>query len=551
MANYTLVANSKFRPFSYQELAAPLDRQDAYHEKLMDEYDKLSSQADVLEAMGANDRDKNSGVYQKYKNYSDRLRAEADNLYRNGLNAESRMRLSELRRSYNTDIVPIQNAWNKREQEAEMQMKAQLSNPALRFTRDARNTSLEEYINNPTGGYGVVNLNNITAQMAGVAKNLAKQIRSGNRENIDDFTFNFISKHGLDPNFINDWIKNPEKSPTLTNMMNQVLQANGVTIEALRGSQNGQGILRDAAGAAQMGAWEAVGDDTAQVLPDWKKRQDYEFNQQMQALAIKEQMEMQKAAMQGDMNIPTVTSVGVGLIPTETYKAENLKTLETLKGGNNSFKAKYFGNRYGQVNPLKIYEEVKAGNSKEDVINKYKKYGVTDILSKDQYEALKSLGYDSIKPFEARRFSDVLNKFDEQVEQRSRFSTNMANYDAFNEKAIPNMLSRDRYNNSVGTLWEIKNDGSQGKPVKAKDLNLDKNKVTDVQYDPRHKGKIVIQMSDGRMFIADPGIYDSNMANTIADGERNNAPASDIARAIVNLLNERNKVKSKTDSKIE
>ena len=92
MANYSLIANSTFQPFTYQELAAPIDRQDAYHEKLMDEYDKLSSQADVLEAMGANDRDK--GVYQQYKNYSDRLRAEADNLYRNGLNTESRMRLS-------------------------------------------------------------------------------------------------------------------------------------------------------------------------------------------------------------------------------------------------------------------------------------------------------------------------------------------------------------------------------------------------------------------------------------------------------------------------
>ena len=117
MANYSLVANSTFQPFTYQELAAPLDRMELYHEKLADEYDKLSSQADVLEAMGKND--KNSGAYSRYKAYSDSLRKEADDLYRFGLNTESRQRLSDLRRRYNTDIVPIQNAWTKREKEAD------------------------------------------------------------------------------------------------------------------------------------------------------------------------------------------------------------------------------------------------------------------------------------------------------------------------------------------------------------------------------------------------------------------------------------------------
>ena len=144
MANYSLVVDSTFRPFTYQELAAPLDRQELYHEKLAEEYDKLSTQADVLEAMGHNESDKNSGAYSRYKAYSDKLRKEADDLYKFGLNTESRQRLSDLRRMYNTDIVPIQNAWSKREKEADDQMKAQLQNPSLMFTRDARTTTLDD-----------------------------------------------------------------------------------------------------------------------------------------------------------------------------------------------------------------------------------------------------------------------------------------------------------------------------------------------------------------------------------------------------------------------
>ena len=281
MPNYSLVANSTFQPFTYQELAMPLDRQDAYHENLMQQYEQLSDKADILEAMGKNDKD--AGAYNRYKAYSDSLRNEAENLYKNGLNVDSRLRLTELRRRYNQEIVPIQNALNKRRQEAELQMKAKMANPALRFTRDASNTSLDDYINNPEGGYGVVNLNNITAQMASLAKNFEKQIQSGaiKKEQVDDFTYNTIIRHGLDPNFINDWLQHPEKSPALTNMMNQVLQANGVTLEALKGSQNGESILRDATSAAQMGAWEAIGQDTSQITPDWKKRQDYQLGQQI------------------------------------------------------------------------------------------------------------------------------------------------------------------------------------------------------------------------------------------------------------------------------
>ena len=167
MPNYSLVSNAVFQPFSYQELLAPVMHQQQVQDQLAEQYEKLSSQADILEAMGANDRD--SKAYRNFKNYSDNLRTEADNLYRNGLNSESRLRLSELKRRYNSEIVPIQNAWNKREEEAQMQMKASLSNPMIRFTRDASRTSLDQYLANPSGGYGVINLANIASQMGAMS----------------------------------------------------------------------------------------------------------------------------------------------------------------------------------------------------------------------------------------------------------------------------------------------------------------------------------------------------------------------------------------------
>lgn len=268
MANYSLTVNSTFQPFSYQELAAPLDRQELYHEKLAEEYDKLSTQADVLEAMGQNDRDKASGAYNRYKAYSDKLRKEADSLYKFGLNTESRQRLSDLRRAYNTDIVPIQNAWSKRKKEADEQMEALLRNPSIMFTRDARTTTLNDYIKNPTGGYGVINGANITAQMATMAKNLATQVREGRKENIDPYTYNYIEKYGLDENIIRNW----QDSPTLKTMFEQVMQANGVTPEALKNSLNSQSIIDKSRNYAEMGMWNALGDTKSHIQENYGER---------------------------------------------------------------------------------------------------------------------------------------------------------------------------------------------------------------------------------------------------------------------------------------
>ena len=280
MANFTLVADSTFKPFTYQELVTPIAHQQQVMDQLADEYDKLSSQADILEAMGKNDKDKKSGVYSQYQAYSNALREEADNLYKNGLNYDSRMRLSDLRRRYNKEIVPIQNAWNERKQEADTQMKARLQNPSLRFTRDAANSSLEEYINNPMGGYGVVDLKTVTAQMAGMAKNLAKKIKGskGRLEDIDSTTYDYIRDYGLDANIIGEWERNPDSYPTLTKMLNQVLAANGLTSDAVLNSPNGESLLTEATNAAKMGAWEAIGEEKGQVTENWSKRKAIEHS---------------------------------------------------------------------------------------------------------------------------------------------------------------------------------------------------------------------------------------------------------------------------------
>lgn len=241
MANFTLVADSTFKPFTYQELVTPIAHQQQVMDQLADEYDKLSSQADILEAMGKNDKDKKSGVYSQYQAYSNALREEADNLYRNGLNYDSRMRLSDLRRRYNKEIVPIQNAWNEREQEAQLQRKAMLEAAArgidIRFSREAANSSLDSYLQNPNQGFQVINGQQITSEVANQFKGLANQVQSDGKGNyfikgkaLSPIEYSIITQKGMDWNQYQDFINNPNdpRFDNIRGIIENTLNAHGI-----------------------------------------------------------------------------------------------------------------------------------------------------------------------------------------------------------------------------------------------------------------------------------------------------------------------------------
>lgn len=378
MPNYSLVANSTFQPLTYQEIALPLDRQEALHENLLQQMEQLSDKADILEAMGRNDRD--SKAYSQYKAYSDHLREEADNLYRNGLdlNGDARMRVTELRRRYNQEVVPIQNAWNKRKEEAELQMKARISNPSLRFTRDAASSSIDDYLANPEGGFGVVNLDSITAQMAGMAKNLEASILSGHKEGVDDVTYRYVRKYGLDANMINNWLDNPNSNPALTNMMNQVLEKNGINPEMLRSNA---GLYGEALNAAKMGAWESIGKVDDQLHDDKKALIDYQTAKQAALINLRAQAKMAAAAASGAGGINGTNNVSEYDLPmggadysgakdqqkameTLGYVMKNGKLSPTGKVTINGKQASIFG-RDGRVLNRKQFV-AQAGNSEKD-----------------------------------------------------------------------------------------------------------------------------------------------------------------------------------------
>lgn len=307
MPNYTLVANSTFQPFTYQELMMPIERQNQYFEKLAEEYDKMSSQADVLEAMGSSDLDKGSNTYNRYKAYSDNLRKERDNLFANGLNFESRQRLSDLRRMYNTEIVPIQNAWQKREQEAQLQMKARMDAAArgidIRFSRDAANSSLDSYMQNPNQTFQVINGQQITNEVANQFKGLASQVQSDGNGNyfikgkpLSQIEYSIITQKGMDWNHYQDFINNPNDSrfANIKGIIENTLNAHGI-------KNFDENTYRDMFAYGAQGVAAGVGARDVQLHTDAYAQDMLNFNQQVALKNMDYQNDLALARAKGEI----------------------------------------------------------------------------------------------------------------------------------------------------------------------------------------------------------------------------------------------------------
>lgn len=230
MANYSLILDTKFKPFSYAEMLAPVAAATQAHQAIEEEYGNLAAKANVWENMANEQTD--PYAYRMYKAYSDDLEARAEQLMRYGLNASSRKGMLDMRARYSKEIVPIETAYKRREELATEQRKAMLSNPTLFYQRDAASMSLDDFIKNPSLDYGANYSGSLLAQQAGqMAANLkAALTNKGKLEGLGlPFQYERLLQYGYTPDQIKRAINNPkEGDPILATIVDQVLESSGM-----------------------------------------------------------------------------------------------------------------------------------------------------------------------------------------------------------------------------------------------------------------------------------------------------------------------------------
>lgn len=263
MPNYGLVINSRFRPFSYQEMLAPVQQSTEAHQALENAYEELNTNASIWEGLANKESD--PITYQRYKNYADALKTQADELAANGLNPTSKQAVSNLRARYASDIIPIKNAYEKRQADIKAQQEALLKDPTHFFDRKANEVSLDEYLTNDkldvlSDQYSGALLTQQVGQAAQTLKNTLTNKGALSKLGLP-YQYERMLQYGASADdVLKAMSKDPQAAPILTKLVDDVMAASGIrNWSSMNGDWANNDMYRRAEAYAMQGLYNAIG----------------------------------------------------------------------------------------------------------------------------------------------------------------------------------------------------------------------------------------------------------------------------------------------------
>lgn len=328
MANYSLVINSQFKPFSYQEMLAPTLMATQAHQELENQYGELATKASIWEEMANEQTD--PYAYKMYKTYANDLERQAGQLAREGLNAASRRDMLNMRARYSKEITPIEQAYATRQRQAEQQQQALLQDPTLMLSRRASTTSLDDYIRNPQLAYDAYSGKLIAAQAAQAASALAKEMQEKPRKwrsILGNSYYETMMQKGFSSQAVLQAIQdNPNAAPQLTRIIEDAINSSGVR------NWGDQATIARAIDYAKQGLWNAVGETQYQILDNWRAKMAEQEAMQKRAEA--------RAAARAQQQQASIN--GLELNPSNIYNDRELSKDEKDYRSNLKNYSKYF-----------------------------------------------------------------------------------------------------------------------------------------------------------------------------------------------------------------
>lgn len=282
--NYSLVVNSKFKPFTYDDFMKPILLATQAHRELEDAYSTLSSDTEELEKMLDANRDKMS--YATYQNYIKQVNNLADELNQKGLTANSRRSAIKAKDDYHQKIVPIKAGYNRRA-EAEKAQQAMLSqDPTRLYARRASELSVDDYVNDQT--LDVLSENYSGALLAKQVADQATQYvkwakKNGQLRNIGlPYIYEQKITSGASPEEVFAAMReDPKALPFLQKVVNNVMESSGIANwTGINGDINNR-IYQEALGYAKQGLPAFIGTNV------WKDYTD-QYNMQLALLKQKQ-----------------------------------------------------------------------------------------------------------------------------------------------------------------------------------------------------------------------------------------------------------------------
>lgn len=278
MANYSYVVSSGFSPFTFQEMLTPYTMYKEEYDKQQEAADKLAEKALVWDNMVNQETDPET--YQKIKNYTDQLKAQAESFANHGLSIRTGAALADLRRRYSSEMTPIEQGYAAKKAQIAEQLKAKAQDPTLLISRRAETTSLDDYVKNPMLSYEVLSGSSLTKRVATQAASLANQLsKAENYGQLDDCTKLWMQQYGFTPSQVLQAINSPgteESTKVLNAIVDSVVDSSGIK------NWGDQEALNTARMYANEGLYSAIGKSAVDQYADYKNRLDAQNNAELE-----------------------------------------------------------------------------------------------------------------------------------------------------------------------------------------------------------------------------------------------------------------------------
>lgn len=498
MANFNFVSGAKFRPFSYQEMLQPLQAYTNEYNTIQEGMGELSTKAGVFERLANEQTDPQA--YAMYKQYSNDLAKQAESLAKQGLTPASRQGLIDMKRRYSSEIVPIEQAYKRRQELIDEQRKLQAQDSTLLFDRPASTLSLDELISNPALSPQSYSGALLSKQVGTAAQNLAKNVREDKRKWEDILGkqyYETIMQRGFKPDEILQAVQNnPKASPILQGIVEDAVGSSGIR------NWGDENILNRAYDYARQGLWNAVGETQYQTLSN--KAYDYAMQERL--------VQARKKGTKEDVQSPYFRSSGVTKVKDVNVekKKDDIAFIQGVRNGTvnldetaqrvvGSDPLELYGTRgHLQRTPGKV-ETYKP--NQERISNLMKEYGIRNL---DQIEA---------------KINSDLSK---SAMREVTYITSITDPTLISKTIRENAASISRRTDGKSGIYEL-DSNKKGDMLSYKDIKDYFNEDSQIEYDP-NLGIVFTgtnSKGDTKNFLLDPEVV-AGETKVYEDGIRRN-----------------------------
>jgi len=502
MARY-VITGSKFKPFSYAELIQPIQLAEAAHQAVEDQYNELSTKANVWENI-ANEQN-SPYTYNMYKTYADDLKYQADQLATSGLTPASRQGLNNMRTRYSQQIVPIEQGYAAKVRDIEAQKQAKLKDNTLMFDREAAFTNLDDYVRNPNLSYTAYSGQTLASQTSQMARNLAKELKEYKKgKPIDAYTNTFLTKYNVSSDDVLYAIEHPNdkrSNKALRAIMDAAVNASPIP------SWGDMDTLDRAYQYAGMGLWDAIGEERVTPIENYRAR-----------LAAR-----QAAGSSSSATVPRVPWRAIPITNEQIRNttqmkndAEFLRNLAKDPSKALEVQQTYYPGVKGRGEPGSADINIAPG----DVVTQSYMKRLSDISKKYGINVSFNIGDNG------NNSTERLIKAAEELESRIRksairstgYALTNTNFDLGSRILAENIRSRSQRANDDTGAFEIEDGKVKSKPSKLEDVIGYINKDAQIEFDPSLGVVLRGSIQDGntyktKSFLLDPEVIAGESVN--------------------------------------